>query len=132
MNTSTTGPYSCVILDDEPIMIKIMERYISNMENLDLKGSFTDPIDAMAAFNVFEKIDFLFLDIEMEVSGFDVARMLRNNVRFIVFVSSHNTYTIKDLVNGDRLLVKPVVFRAFHDTVNDLLSRRNKRQKLSV
>jgi len=122
MNTSKNGPYSCVILDDEPITVKIIERYISNMENLELKGSYTDPIDAMAAFKVSKKIDFLFLDIEMNVSGFDVARMLRSNVRFIVYVSSHNTYVIDNLLNADRLLVKPIDFRAFHDTVNELLS----------
>jgi len=122
MNTSKTGTYSCVILDDEPLITKIIERYISNMENLELKGSFTDPIDTMAAFKEFEKIDFLFLDIEMGISGFDVARMLRNHVRFIIFVSSHSTYSIDNLSNADRLLVKPVNFRAFHDTVNDLIS----------
>ncbi|WP_316847214.1 LytR/AlgR family response regulator transcription factor [Pedobacter psychrodurus] len=127
MNTSTTGPYSCVILDDEPIITKIIERYISNMENLELKGSFTDPIDTMAAFKEFDKIDFLFLDIEMNVSGFDVARMLRSSVRFIVFVSSHSTYSIDNLSNADRLLVKPVDFRAFHDTVNELISGENRR-----
>jgi two-component system LytT family response regulator len=126
MNTSTTGPYSCVILDDEPLITKIIERYISNMENLELKGIFTDPIDAMAAFKEFERVDFLFLDIEMDVSGFDVARMLRNSVRFIIYISSHSTYAINDLLNADRLLVKPVVFRAFHDTVNDLISGEGK------
>jgi two-component system LytT family response regulator len=96
------------------------------MENLELKGIFTDPIDAMAAFKEFERVDFLFLDIEMDVSGFDVARMLRNSVRFIIYISSHSTYAINDLLNADRLLVKPVVFRAFHDTVNDLISGEGK------
>jgi two-component SAPR family response regulator len=48
MNTSTL-PYNCVILDDEVIFTKIIERYISNIENLELKGSFTSPVDAMAA-----------------------------------------------------------------------------------
>ncbi|WP_316828637.1 LytR/AlgR family response regulator transcription factor [Pedobacter miscanthi] len=122
MNTSTL-PYNCVILDDEVIFTKIIERYISNIENLELKGSFTSPVDAMAAFKTYQKIDFLFLDIEMDVSGFDIARMLRNNVKFIVFISSHSTYAISDLVNGDKLLVKPVDFRTFLDAVNHLISK---------
>lgn len=120
---SPTGSYSCVVLDDEPIIIKIIERYISNIENLELKASFTSPVDAMAAFKGYEKIDFLFLDIEMDVSCFDIARMLRNNVKFIIFISSHSTYSIGDLVNGDKLLVKPVDFRVFHDTVKQLISK---------
>eukprot|EP01012_Entosiphon_sulcatum_P065634 TRINITY_DN94607_c0_g1_i1.p1 TRINITY_DN94607_c0_g1~~TRINITY_DN94607_c0_g1_i1.p1 ORF type:complete len:128 (+),score=14.97 TRINITY_DN94607_c0_g1_i1:131-514(+) len=122
---SQKASYSCVILDDEPIIIKIIERYISNIENLELKASFTSPLDAMAAFKSYEKIDFLFLDIEMEVSGFDIARMLRNSVKFIVFISSHSTYSIGDLVNGDKLLVKPVDFRVFHDHVNQLIAKDN-------
>ncbi|WP_293305774.1 LytR/AlgR family response regulator transcription factor [Pedobacter sp. UBA5917] len=129
---SPTVPYSCVILDDEPIIIKIIERYISNIENLELKDSFTSPVDAMAAFKGYEKIDFLFLDIEMDVSGFDIARMLRNSVKFIIFISSHSTYSIGDLVNGDKLLVKPVDFRVFHDTVNELISKDKGKQKKSV
>ncbi len=124
--------YSCVILDDEPIIIKIIERYISNIENLELKASFTSPVDAMAAFKNYEKVDFLFLDIEMDVSGFDIARMLRNSVKFIVFISSHNTYSIGDLVNGDKLLVKPVDFRVFHDIVNQLISKDKEKPKKSV
>ena len=44
MNTSNV-PYNCVILDDEAIMIKIIERYISNIENLKLVGSFTSPVE---------------------------------------------------------------------------------------
>jgi len=77
----------------------------------------------MAAFKHYQQVDFLFLDIEMDVSGFDIARMLRNNVKFIVFISSHSIYAISDLVNGDKLLVKPVDFRTFHDAVNQLISK---------
>lgn len=122
MNTANVT-YSCVILDDEAIFIKIMERYISNVESLELKGSFTSPVDAMAAFKHYQQIDFLFLDIEMDVSGFDIARMLRNRVKFIVYISSHSTYAISDLVNGDKLLFKPLDFRTFHDAVNQLISK---------
>ena len=122
MNTSTV-PYSCVILDDEAIFIKVIERYISNIENLELKGSFTSPVEAMAAFRSYQQVDFLFLDIEMDVSGFDIARMLRNNVKFIVFISSHSVYTISDLKNGDELLVKPLDFRTFNDVVMNLISK---------
>ncbi|PWS33853.1 LytR/AlgR family response regulator transcription factor [Pedobacter paludis] len=128
MNSSTRAPYSCVILDDDKAMVHILEHYVSLTDKLELKGSFTDPLDATAAFWNFEKIDFLFVDIEMDISGIDVARMLRDKIAYVIFVTGHITYALDAFAEGDRFLVKPVSFEKFLETINSIISRdRNKK-----
>ena len=52
--------YSCVIIDDSQMSIKTLEKFVTKKDKLQLKGSFTDAIDAMAAFCTYGKNDFSF------------------------------------------------------------------------
>ncbi|MDQ0966587.1 two-component system LytT family response regulator [Flavobacterium sp. W4I14] len=128
MNFPLSKSYSCVIIDDSQMSIKTLENFVSKIDKLQLKGSFTDAIDAMAAFWTYGKIDFLFLDIQMEISGIDIARMLRNSVKFVVFVSSDDNKAIDTFDKGNCFLFKPLDFGKFEHTVNQLIltERKNK------
>jgi two-component system LytT family response regulator len=115
--------YSCVIIDDDSISIEILKHYIKKTGKLSLEDSFTDPIDGIAAFrSKRKKIDFLFLDIEMEISGFEVARMLRKHSRFIIFTSANRNYVVSALSNADSLLIKPFTFMEMHQAVDYLIT----------
>lgn len=131
MNSSTSQPYSCVIIDDNPLSVQILEQYVSRTDSLKLIASFTDPIDAMAAFWNYGKIDFLLLDIQMDVSGIDVARMLRNNVKFVIFVTAHSSHAIHAVNDGDSFLLKPIGYPKFLDTIDNLIARDKKKELLS-
>lgn len=111
MNSPTSQSYSCVIIDDSQMSVKVLEHFVSKIDKLQLKGSFMDPVEAMAAFWTYGKIDFLFLDIQMEISGIDVARMLRNSVKFVVFVSAHGNKAIDAFDKGNYFLLKPLDFK---------------------
>ena len=130
MNPATSQPYSCVIIDDNPLSVQILEQYVSRTDSLKLMSSFTDPIDAMAAFWNYGKIDFLFLDIQMDVSGIDVARMLRNNVKFVIFVTAHSSHAVDAVNDGDSFLLKPIGYPKFLDTVDHLIARDRKKKEL--
>ena len=125
MKPSIKQRYNCVILDDNPLSVSILEEIVSDIDKLELKGSFTDPIMATAAFHEFDAIDFLFIDIGMEVSGLDIARMLKNKVRHIVFVTAHEKFALKAFETGSAYLVKPVDFETVLKTVNQLISKDN-------
>ena len=58
----------CLIIDDEPIAIKVIENYINRIEGLCIKGRLTNALDALAEIRN-EDIDLVFLDIQMP--GFD-------------------------------------------------------------
>jgi two-component system LytT family response regulator len=115
--------YSCVIIDDDSISITILKHYLKRTGVLSLEDSFTDPVAGIASFKGRrKKIDFLFLDIEMEISGFDVARMLRKQSRFIIFTSANKTYVISSLSNADSLLIKPFTFMELNEAVDHLIA----------
>ncbi len=123
MNPFKPQTHSCVIVDDNPLSIKILEQYVAKNPKLKLKGSFTDPVAALAAFWGYGKIDFLLLDIQMEVSGIDMARMLRNRVKYILFVTAHSSYAINAITDGDSLLLKPIGYPTFSATIEHLIGR---------
>ncbi len=130
MNPSTSKLYSCVIIDDNPLSVQVLEQYVSKTHQLKLTGSFTDPVAAMAAFWKYGKIDFLLLDIQMEVSGIDVARMLRNKVSFVIFVTAHSNHAISAVSDGDSFLLKPIGYATFLDTIEHLINRGKQKKEL--
>ena len=67
---------NCVILDDDTASIKVLSHYIERTKSLKLLASFSDAIDGLNYLvENREKIDLLFLDIEMpEMNGFEILK----------------------------------------------------------
>jgi two-component system LytT family response regulator len=126
MNLSIPQPYSCVIIDDSRMSVQLLEHFVSKIDKLEIKGSFTDTVDAMAAFWTYGKIDFLFLDIQMDISGIDVARMLKNSVRFVVILGAHSNEVLDVFANNCKFLHKPLDFTKFLNAINQLISNERK------
>lgn len=122
MNLLSPQPYSCVIIDDSRVSKPLFENFVSQIDKLELKGSFTDKVDAMAAFWTFGKIDFLFLDVQMDMSGIDVARMLKNSVKYVVILGSQGTQAIDTFTNKYKFLPKPLDFKKFLNAIEQLVS----------
>ncbi|WP_316829636.1 LytR/AlgR family response regulator transcription factor [Pedobacter aquatilis] len=129
MKPSEKSGYNCVILDDDPLSVFLLENYISNISKLTLTGSFTDPVAAMAAFQNYKIIDFLFIDIGMEISGLDLARMLKKKVKYIIFITGHEEFAVKAFENGDAYLIKPVDFDLVLKAINSLIAKNLQRNR---
>ena len=54
----------CIIVDDEPLAIAVIENYLSKLPDIELIAKFENALDA---FDILKKqhIDLIFLDIEM-------------------------------------------------------------------
>jgi len=117
----SASEYKCVIIDDDDNSTELLKEYLQSVPKLSLLESFSDPTAAVRAIKNNERVNFLFLDINMEISGLNIARILRDDVRFIVFVTGHPEHALNAFsVNADRYLVKPVSFQKFVKTVNQL------------
>ncbi|WP_316738483.1 LytR/AlgR family response regulator transcription factor [Pedobacter aquatilis] len=132
MKKATAAKYSCVILDDDAMSVEILKQYISRIETMELTASFTEPVEAAAAFLDYEMVDFLFLDIQMEVSGLDIARMFRDKARFIVFVTGYKEFALEAFENGDAYLVKPVDFKTLLRAIKHVTARSAKQSALRL
>jgi len=115
----------CLIVDDEPLAIKLMQRHVEQMPGLELVSSFQNPLEAYA-FLKNETIDLVFLDIQMPVlTGLDFVKSLQNPPA-IIFTTAYRNYAVEsyelDVVD---YLVKPISFNRFFKAVNKFMSQRN-------
>ena len=91
----------CVILDDEEIALDSLRENIEELNLLEIERAFLDPNDLLDDIDTLQSQIF-FLDIEMGITGIEIAKELKN--KSIIFVSGHNEY-ISDVVD-----IKPVAF----------------------
>ena len=109
---------TCVIIDDEPKAIELLEDYIHRLPQLQCLATFRNPIKALEYINQ-EKPALIFLDINMpQLSGLSLAKILPVSVA-IIFTTAHSEHAVKsyDMEALDYLL-KPIGFERFVKAVN--------------
>ncbi len=109
---------TCIIIDDEPLARAGMVWHIKNMPHLELIGSFSNPLDAVALLQQ-HTVDLIFLDINMpEISGLDFVKTLVQSP-LIIFITAYPQYALDsyelDVVD---YLLKPIRFERFVKAVN--------------
>ncbi len=104
---------NCIIIDDEPKAIEIIERYALSTPFLNLLQSFRDPMDAINFIHA-NKVDLIFLDINMpNVSGVQIATLFHDKTS-IIFTTAYSKYAIEGFeLNAVDFLVKPISFDRF-------------------
>ena len=95
MNTIT-----CIVVDDEPLALQLMESYVRKTPFLDLRGSFPS---ASTAFEFIKEnqVDLLFCDIQMPgLSGMELSKMLLCQM---IGLSEDENITLADEESGGSL-----------------------------
>ncbi len=108
----------CLIVDDEPLAIKVIEAHAAKMPSLEVVATCKN---AMEAFEVLRKrhIDLVFLDVEMpEVSGLDLLKSLKKPPAIII-TTAYRDFAL-DAYELDALdyLLKPIAFDRFFKSVS--------------
>lgn len=103
----------CIIIDDEPLALELLEGFISKISFLELVASCSDGFEAANVLND-NKIDLIFTDIEMpNYSGIDVIKSLEYKPLFI-FTTAYSHYAVESFnLNAIDYLVKPIPFHRF-------------------
>jgi two-component system, LytTR family, response regulator len=104
---------NCIIIDDEPKALDILESFIEKTAFINLKGRFRDPVVAMN-FILNSKPDLIFLDINMpEISGMQLLKSL-SNPPLVIFTTAYSEYAVKSYeLNAVDYLLKPIEFERF-------------------
>ena len=108
---------SCIIVDDEPLAVKLLESFVTKTPDLRLLGSFTDSVEAINAIKE-QKPDLLFLDIQMpDLNGMELAHMIPANTR-VIFTTAFKEYAFESYeVSALDFLLKPIRYNKFLSAV---------------
>lgn len=114
---------TCIIIDDEPLALNLLERYVSRTPFLELIGKYPN---AIQAFNDLEgkHPDLAFVDIQMpEMNGLEFSKLIDKHTK-IVFTTAFDQYAIDGYkVNAIGYLLKPIAY-------SDFLAAANKAKEL--
>jgi C-terminal processing protease CtpA/Prc/DNA-binding LytR/AlgR family response regulator len=120
----------CVIVDDEPSSIRVIENYIEKLNFIKLMKTFNSPIDLINS-DLLTKIDLIFLDINMpDMNGLDFLRSV-SNPPFVILTTAYRDYAAEsytyDVVD---YLHKPFSFERFLSAI-EKIERRVKNPKFN-
>ena len=110
----------CIIVDDEPLAVAQLEKYVERVPFLVNVGSCSSAAEAMEILST-GSVDAMFVDINMpDIDGVQFVRSLVNPP-FVVFTTAYSEYAI----DGFRLgavdyLLKPIAFEDFLKASNKL------------
>lgn len=108
----------CIIIEDEPLAVKVLADYISQVPFLQLQGSFKDAILATDYLRQ-NQVDLIFLDIHLpKLKGMAFLKTLMHPPSVIITTAYHQ-YAVEGFdLNVTDYLLKPFEFERFLIAVN--------------
>lgn len=108
----------CIIVEDEPLAVKILSDYVSQVPFLELQGTFKNAIDATDYLRQHE-VHLVFLDIHLpKLKGMDFLKTLVHPPSVIITTAYHQ-YAVEGFnLNVTDYLLKPFEFERFLIAVN--------------
>lgn len=107
----------CIVVDDEPLAVKMLEGYIDRTPDLELLASFNDPVLALGEIRSLTP-ELVFLDIQMpDLDGMELSRMLPDGTR-VIFTTAFKQYAFESYeVSALDFLLKPIRYQKFLEAV---------------
>jgi len=103
----------CIIVDDEPLAIEVIESYVDRISDLEITAKCHN---ALKAFEILQKesVDLIFLDIQMpKLTGIDFIKSLKKPPK-VILTTAYRDYALEgyelDVVD---YLLKPISFERF-------------------
>src|SRR5476649_2396446 len=107
----------CLVVDDEPLALHILEDYISKVPFLELVKATTNPIEALTLVQE-GNVDLVFLDVQMpELTGIQFLKIANGKAK-VILTTAYPEYALEgyelDVVD---YLLKPIAFDRFFKAV---------------
>lgn len=123
---------SCIIIDDEPNAVNLLEMLIRQTTEWQLMAKCYDALEAMA-FLKKNKVDFIFLDINMpQLTGMELAALLPVETK-IVFTTAYSEYAAESYTfQTIDYLLKPITLKRFLTSTQKIESYFGNRHPIEI
>ena len=109
---------SCIAIDDEPLALELLTKFIVQTPFLKLEGRFSNAIEALSYINQHE-VNLIFMDIQMpDLSGMELARILdgkkNSSITRVIFCTAYHQFALEGYkVEALDYLLKPYSYEDF-------------------
>lgn len=109
---------SCVAIDDEPLALELLTKFVGQTPFLKLEGRFSNAIEALSYINQHE-VNLIFMDIQMpDLSGMELARILdgkkNSSITRVIFCTAYHQFALEGYkVEALDYLLKPYSYEDF-------------------
>ncbi|TAE57084.1 MAG: DNA-binding response regulator [Bacteroidetes bacterium] len=112
---------STLIVDDEPLALELLERYVTQTPFLELTARCSHAFDALEQIHS-QQPELIFLDIQMpELNGIELSRSLKNGPK-VIFTTAFAQYALDGFrVEALDYLLKPISYEEFLTSANKAL-----------
>lgn len=106
-------PITCIIVDDEPLAVKLLESFVQKTPQLQLEHSFTDSVEALGWLRN-HPVQLAFMDIQMpDMNGMELSHMLPEGTK-VIFTTAFKEYAFESYeVSAIDFLLKPIRYNKF-------------------
>ena len=104
----------CILADDEPIARQILERYIGEIDSLELVRSCSNAMEVIDTLRT-TSVDLLLLDINMpKLSGLELIKTLSDPIPSVIITTAYPDFAVEGFeLAVDDYLLKPFSFERF-------------------
>jgi len=122
----------CVLVDDEPLAIKVLQNYFVNFPDFEVIGTFNNSLEALDFVNN-NTVDALFLDINMPMmTGFELINLIENKTKVVITTAfrefAAESYDLEVL----DYLVKPIPLPRFIKCINKITTEYNLKNNIKT
>lgn len=116
--------YTCLIIDDEELARGLIKSHLAQLDDFELVASCASAIEASKILKN-EKVDLLFLDIEMPVlKGTEFFKNLIHKPK-VIFTTAHRNFALDGFeLNAVDYLLKPISFARFFKAIEKFLEQK--------
>ncbi|WP_348822228.1 LytR/AlgR family response regulator transcription factor [Flavobacterium aestuarii] len=122
----------CVLIDDEPLAIKVLLNYFSNFTDFEVIGTFNNSLEGLDFINS-NNVDAVFLDINMPMmTGFELISLLEKKTRIIITTAfrefAAESYDLEVL----DYLVKPIPLPRFIKCIHKIEAEHQLKNNIKI
>jgi DNA-binding LytR/AlgR family response regulator len=122
----------CVLIDDEPLAIKVLQNYFNNFADFEITATFNNALEALEYINN-NTVDAVFLDINMPMmTGFELIRLIEYKTKIIITTAFREFAAESYDLDVLDYLVKPIPLPRFIKCIHKIEADFNLKNNIKI